>query len=167
MDQDQFAQRLRLATERTLEFSRTFVWNVLPEQCHYVVVLGETGFQFRLRDGETVYPEDVQWEAEKVGPLDVAQVVAVLWREGKVPEWIDMAVREADEVATYVELLCCARFTDQERLLYDWSSAITPFQFRGPALPPSWQAKGSGPFDLHWRGKRLFSRPKGVSCEDQ
>ncbi len=151
MDQDEFARRLQLATTKTLDFSRQFVWNTLPEHCRYVVVLGGAGPQFKLREGETVYPEDVG----PVGPLDSAGVVALLWREGKVPEWINIRPHSADEVSTELELTCCARFTDQERLLYFFGRVDTsPFQVCGPYLPPEWRDGDQSKFDLHWRHQR-------------
>jgi hypothetical protein len=151
VDRDEFARRLQLATTQTLDFSRQFVWNNLPEHCRYVVVLGGARPQETLREGETVYPEDLG----PVGPLDVAGVVALLWREGKVPEWIDIKPHSADEVSTILELLCCARFTDQDRLLYFFGQLDTsPFQVRGPNLPREWVAGDHDKFDLHWWHQR-------------
>src|SRR5690242_246052 len=136
MDRDEFARRLQLATTQTLDFSRQCVWNDLPEHCRYVAVLGGAGLQPTPRDGEAVYPEDVG----RVGPLDVAGVVEVLWRHGTVPEWINISVHSADDASTYIELLCCARFTDQEQLMYFFEQLDTsPFQVRGPSLPWDWQ----------------------------
>jgi hypothetical protein len=52
-----------------------------------------------------------------------------------VPEWIDISVWEADEHATYFELMCCGRFTAQsERLYYNWTD-VPPFGIKGPAYP--------------------------------
>jgi hypothetical protein len=150
VDRDEFARRLQLATSKTLDFSRQFVWNDLPEHCRYVVVLGGAGPQPTLREGETVYPEDVG----PVGPLDVAGVVALLWRGSKVPEWVNIKAHSADEVSTYLELLCCACFTDQDRLLYFEQLDTCPFQVRGPNLPPEWLAGDHSKFDLHWRHQR-------------
>ena len=146
MDREEFARRLQLATTQTLDFSRQFVWNNLPEHCRYVAVLGGAGLQPTLTDGETVYPQDVV----PVGPLNVAGVVELLWRHGTVPEWINISAHSADDVSTYVELLCCARFTDRERLMYFFEQLDTsPFQVRGPSLPWHWQ-RGDDRFDLHW-----------------
>jgi hypothetical protein len=146
MDRDEFARRLQLATTKTLDFSRQFVWNNLPEHCRYVAVLGDAGLQPTLRDGETVYPEEVG----PVGPLDVMGAVEVLWRHGTVPEWINISAHSADDVSTYIELLCCARFTDREQLIYFEQLDTCPFQVRGPSQPLEWR-RGDDRFDLHWR----------------
>lgn len=151
MERDQFAERLSLATTRTVDFGQQFVWNVLPAPCQYLVSLSREGAKHTVHAGETVFPEDAQRAAEYVGPLDVAGVVALVWRAGKIPEWINISVHSADEASTYLELVCCARFTDQERLLYFPQSDICPFQVRGPVVPPGWRGEDGGKFDLHWR----------------
>jgi hypothetical protein len=42
-------------------------------------------------------------------------VVSLLWRDGKVPVWIDVIPWEAGEHATYFELMCCGRFTAESQ----------------------------------------------------
>jgi hypothetical protein len=118
-----------------------------------LVCLSREGAKHTLRGGETIFPEDAQREAEYVGPLDGAGVVGVVWRAGKIPEWINIQMHSTDEAATYLLLDCCARFTDQERLLYFPLSDTCPFQICGPAVPPGWERGGgaSTKFDLHWR----------------
>ncbi len=154
MERDQLARRLHLATTRAVDFSQQFVWNVLPAACQYLVSLSREGAKYSPRVGEMIYPEDAQREEEFVGPVDVAGVVALVWRAGKIPEWINISVHSADEVTTYLELVCCARFTDQERLLYFPLSDTCPFQVRGPVLPPGWRNDDGGKFDLHWRHRQ-------------
>jgi hypothetical protein len=151
MDRDQFAHRLRLATTRTVDFGRRFVWNGFPAPSQYLVHLSRDGAKHIVHAGEIVFPEDALRAADYVGPLDVAGVVALVWRAGKIPEWINMSVQSVDETSTYLELVCCARFTDRERLLYFPQSDICPFQVRGPAVPPGWQGEDGDKFDLHWR----------------
>jgi hypothetical protein len=156
MDQDLLAQRLELATKQTLEFTQQDVWNVLPARTQYLVFPSRYGAQHTVQTGEMVFLEDAQRNPRYVGPLDVAGVVAFLWREGFIPAWIDMSVYAVDETTTYLELLCCARFTNQERLLYYRDSATCPILVCGPHIPPpGWENEKDGKFDLHWRHKIL------------
>lgn len=132
MDRDQLVYRVRLATTRTVEFSRRFVWNELPDECRYLLIPARE-------------------------PLELEEVMAFLWQEGKIPEWINLTVDSADEACTYIEVKCCGRFTDQDHQLYYQTSDTSPIQVCGPSLPPGWQAENPEwqtgnyhKFDLHW-----------------
>jgi hypothetical protein len=62
-------------------------------------------------------------------------VVSVLWRDGLVPQWIDISVWDADERATYFELICAGRFmAETHRLYYSWTD-VPPFGVKGPVYP--------------------------------
>lgn len=157
MDRDQLADRLRLATTRTVEFSRRFVWNELPDECRYLVSRGRAGANLTLKAGETVYPADVPGQFNHIAVLDLGGVVALLWREGKIPEWINLTVTSADESCTYIELMYCSRFTDQDHRLYYQTSDTSPIVVCGPSIPPGWKAENPEwqtgtyhKFDLYW-----------------
>ena len=63
-------------------------------------------------------------------------MVSLLWRDRRVPEWIDITVIAADARATYFELSCCGRFTGRaDFLYYNWTD-VPPFGVKGPAYPP-------------------------------
>jgi hypothetical protein len=153
VDRDEFVYRLQLASRYTLEFSRRYVWNTLPEHCRYLVRLGE-GDRHLECVGEMISAEDAQRWPEHVGPLDVAGVVAWLWRDSTIPEWINIRADFADETSSYLELLHCARFTDQDhRLDFPWEDT-SPFQVLGPCLPRvGYRVEDDGTFDLHWYHK--------------
>lgn len=85
---------------------------------------------------EVVFPADSAFErAEALATCDEQQVVAELWRDGRVPEWIDVAVMGETGTATLLQLLCCGRFTAQDDLLYHVREGRPPFHVTGPALP--------------------------------
>ena len=101
---------------------------------------------------EVVFPEESLPNEEAYGPWQLDEVVAFLWRNGKVPEWIDVAVRAENDHHTLLELCCCGRFTAQEDLLYYRSGGLAPFSIKSPFLPPGWvSVQESGKFDLDWR----------------
>jgi len=79
-------------------------------------------------------------------------VVDYLWRDGKVPEWIDASVESEDGFRSFIGLRCCGRFTASEELLYHRPGGLAPFSIKSPVLPPGWEnVEASGRFDLHWR----------------
>ena len=71
------------------------------------------------------------------GPWLAKEAVTYLWRDGKVPEWIDVAVEAVDH-RSLVALRCCGRFTSSEELLYHSPSGLPPLSIKSPALPPDW-----------------------------
>jgi hypothetical protein len=97
-----------------------------------------------------VFPDDVTQYGKRVGPLEAEQVVVLLWRNNFVPEWIDASIKRTDGKHSYIELLCCGRFTDQAKHLYYSKTDVCPFGVKSPALPPHWDSSGKK-FDLHWQ----------------
>jgi hypothetical protein len=105
-----------------------------------------------LQAGEQVFPADAQLPLPYVGPLDGEGVVTFLWRDGMIPAWIDMSVYAVDETTTYLELLCCSRFTREERFLYYRDSETCPILVCGPRIPPPALAnEREGKVVLHWQ----------------
>lgn len=140
MDRCSFADRLARASEFCREFTTKFVCDALPDALKYHVLLNQSYDANPLREGEVTFPDDLRTHESVVGPLDADDVASLLWRDGKVPEWIDISVWGTDRQNTYFELLCCGRFTDREELLYyTWSTwrdlPVAPFGVKGPRYP--------------------------------
>ena len=76
-------------------------------------------------------------------------VVEILWREGKVPEWINVQARKQDSASTFVKLVCCGRFTKEKKHLYHIHEGRAPFHVLGPPLPVGYQEGDK--FSLYWR----------------
>jgi hypothetical protein len=136
MDRDVFLDRLRRATRRSRACAAGLVVDTLPDADVYRVVLNCSYDGNPLHPDEVVFPADVEKHGRRVGPLAAEEVVSLLWRDRRVPEWIDIVVSATDERATHFTLDCCGRFTSAEALLYyDWTDAA-PFGVKGPAYPP-------------------------------
>jgi hypothetical protein len=102
-----------------------------------------------LRDDEIVFPDDVRTHGKRVGPLTADAVVSLLWRDHRVPEWIDISVWEADQRVTYFELMCCGRFADEsERLHYYWTD-VPPFGVKCPVYPARMAATRNEPIEKY------------------
>jgi hypothetical protein len=99
-----------------------------------------------LKPGEHVFPYDT----DPAAPLTTDEVVDLLCRESRVPEWIDISVERADSEHTYLLLLCCGRFTDDDALLYYRDTEFAPFGCKSPSFPPRWSEE-KGRIDLHSR----------------
>src|SRR3954462_4330296 len=51
-------------------------------------------------------------DGRSVEGLTEQEAVALLYRDGRCPEWIDVSVEVASEGVTVFRLLCCGRYTD-------------------------------------------------------
>ena len=142
MDKVTFSNRLHEVTALSRDFATRFVSNLLPELNRYIVLLNQS-CDDNIKPSEYVFPHD----DDPVSPLTAAEVVDVLCREDRVPEWIDISVESADSGHTYLQLLCCGRFTDDETLLYYRDTGLAPFGCKSPAFPSRWTEE-QGRFDL-------------------
>ncbi|HMO16259.1 MAG TPA: hypothetical protein PKD64_18700 [Pirellulaceae bacterium] len=100
-----------------------------------------------LHEDERVFPED-QLPCDEFHSMNADQVIDYLWRDGMVPEWIDLSVVAANQQYTIIELLCCGRFTANSDLLYYTHVGRGPFGVKGPALPPDYDFNNPKRFAL-------------------
>lgn len=140
-----FAKNLDISACLARDFTRKFVTNTLPDTMTYIVSLN-CSYDKNLQEGEKTFPEDLE---NPVRYFDNQEdIVNLLWRDGLVPEWIDLHVFKADENFTHINLACCGRFTSNKQLIYHMYE-YAPFIEKGPALPTGY--KEGVKFDLHWR----------------
>jgi hypothetical protein len=155
MDKEIFQKNLVKAIEIVVPFSLQYVKNPLPAKCLCLVYPNQSYDENPLHGDEQTFPVDSLPKGQYLGPYSELEVVEYLWRDGKVPEWINLTVFTYDENYSYLELLCCGRFTADQRRLYHVHEGYPPFHVLGPALPSSWVSiEKSGKFDLFWRGEK-------------
>ncbi|OJW24692.1 MAG: hypothetical protein BGO49_06540 [Planctomycetales bacterium 71-10] len=157
MDRTTFEARLRLAVRRAIKFAAEHVRERLPEEAT-LRVYPNRSFDGNPRVGdEEVFPRDSLPAEAFHGPWSVDEALEFLWREGKVPEWIDIAVADVDARSTVVSLRCCGRFTSREDLMYHRNGGLAPFSVKSPILPPGWEdVETSGKFALRWMDSPLL-----------
>lgn len=151
MNKDTFIELLSKASKSSRDFARTMIIEGLPDTVVFKVRLNCSYDGNPLHADERVYPDDRERFTEgQLEGLQIEYVVELLWRDGRVPEWIDISVIDADDEHTIVEARCCGRFTDNDALLYyDEEGTIavhdpliggprpSPFHVVGPSLPLS------------------------------
>jgi hypothetical protein len=145
-----FDLHLRTATIRAIDFARQYVNQDLPDDAAYLVYPGQS-YDGNARVGdEVVFPSEELPPRQYHGPWSHEEAITFLWREGKIPEWIDVAVQYANSRYTELSLLCCGRFTAQDDLLYyRYPGGMPPFGIKSPNLPAGWvSAEVSDKFDL-------------------
>jgi hypothetical protein len=149
VDRDVFAARLIGSAQRARDLARDMVVEVLPEAVAFRVLFNQSNDDIvPLRAGEVVYPQD---GGRALPDCTARTVVDELWRDGRVPEWIDLSVVDVGQGSTVVEMLGCGRFTDDEALLYHTAEGAPPFHVTSPVLPPGHDGSR---FSLYWMHRR-------------
>lgn len=140
MERELFERRLREAATVARDFARKFIEEPLPDPILFRLRLNSS-YDDNARVGdEIVFPDDSSFEqAARVRLCNEQQVVDALWRDGRVPEWIDLAAIGETGGATLLQLMCCGRFTADEGLLYHAREGRPPFHVTGPTLPVGYQ----------------------------
>lgn len=148
IDQTAFVGRFRMAVESSIGFAGSMVRQTLPNSWSFMIEPNASYDGNPLVDDEQLHPEDSLPDGEMLGPLTFEQAVAWLWRDGKVPGWIDVMVHGVSTQHTYICLICCGRFTGLEGRLY-YKDTLPPFGIKSPVLPSGWQSvQASGRFEL-------------------
>lgn len=149
IDRDVFARRFAEATRSALDFARRFIEEALPNAMVFNVQLNSS-YDAHARPEARLFPDDsTAAKAFATKGLSAEQVVSLLWRDGYVPEWIDVMVAGVTGTTTLVDLTCCGRFNAREEQLYYTQTDVPPFGVKGPFLPPGW-VEGEK-FSIHQR----------------
>lgn len=147
---EQFANNLQLATEAMRKNIEQLCWNQLPDENRYFILLNSSFDGNPLAPGEHIFPDHDLPQSDARIAQTLEQVVERLWREGLIPEWIDVTPFEATKDFLFLELRCCGRFTKQTNHLYHVQEGYPPFHKFGPVLPAGWRdLERDGKFDLH------------------
>lgn len=135
MRREDFHTQLLAATYAALRFGQAYLKNRLSLNVIYVAVLNSS-YDSNREDDEVVYPED---DGRIVPDLTDRDVVELLHREDRCPQWIDIAVAGADKDATLLRLLCCGRYHGDESRMYYFENGTQPFGIKSPSLPVGWK----------------------------
>jgi hypothetical protein len=136
MDRQAFEERFRRAARRARDFAQSFIEEPLPSELRFRLELNASFDGNPLRENERVFPQDSDPRNQRaLSNLDEAGALAAFWRDGLVPEWIDLSVVGTTGAATLVGALVCGRFTADDGLLYHLDEGYAPFHVLGPSLP--------------------------------
>jgi hypothetical protein len=106
VDKELFAKRLNDAAAAARDYARKFVEERLPDDLRFRVRLNSS-YDGNPRVGdEVVYPLDSGYEkANTFKECTEQQVLDLLWRDMRVPEWINLSVIGESGAATLIEVL--------------------------------------------------------------
>jgi hypothetical protein len=139
VDRETFAARFRDAAAASRSFASQYLEEELPPALRFRLRLNSSYDGNPLHADEVVFPGDATPErARQVLSCDADDVVAMLFRSDRVPEWVNLNVVGVTPTATLIEILACGRFTANEGLLYHRQEGRPPFHVLGPTLPLNW-----------------------------
>jgi hypothetical protein len=137
VDRETFTRRFREAAARALEVARGCVEEELPDRMRFRLQLNAADDDEPLDERERVYPEDSSFERRQaLADSDEESVVATLWRDGAVPESMDLRVSGRTDELTWVTVRSFSRFTASEDLFHQGDrEKQEPFFVRAPSPP--------------------------------
>ncbi len=163
LSREQFRQNLERGTEAVRRNIALFCWNDVEVENRYFVLLNSSFDGNPLAPGEHIFPDHERSQTDTQVARTADEVVARLWRDGKIPEWIDITPYEAARDFLCFELRCCGRFTEVETHLYHRQEGYPPFHVFGPIQPVGYRdLKLDGKFDLHCYRDRKRSAADGT-----
>jgi len=145
------------AVRMAFDTGQKYVKQALPTSLVFDVYPNQSFDGNPLAEDEQLFPEESRAQDDPIRMEAEAQVVEFLWRDEKVPEWIDINVASATKQHTHIRLICCGRFTATDKLLYHQQGGIPPFSVKSPWLPPGYDIDmepAVQKFDVNWREKR-------------
>ena len=147
IDREDFAAQFASAVDAALAFATSMVSAPLPSRALFLIEPNAS-----YDDGTAPAPDERRFPAETLSPRAVlapmtsTEAIDWLWRDGRVPQWIDVSVAAVDARTTYVRLTCCGRFRGRRDALY-YQDANPPFGIKSPSLPADlpidWDARSA------------------------
>lgn len=131
MTKEEFLVLINGASIVSFKLAQRYLKNKLVPEFRYDVHLNSSYDEPELTEFD-IYPEDN--ERIETGLTDI-QVRDLIYRNEKVPVWIDIAVHKSDKRITTFKLLCAGRYSDQNREYYYQSKGTGPFGVKSPNLP--------------------------------
>jgi len=152
MTKEEFEKNFDFAVERAVECARNTFVQEFPSECEFLLYPNQSYDGNPLEGDEQVFPNDSLPQWKFLGPFSKAEVINYVWREGKVPEWVDMAVVSQNDARSQVQLSCCGRYTASRELLYHKQEGNQPFHVTSGPIPFEWEGFKTGEkIDIYWQ----------------
>jgi hypothetical protein len=147
MNPDDFKRLLDESTQKCVEFARRYVVDDLEGQIIYQL-LPNKSCDWNPQGDEVVFPEDSLSCQDDFHLMTADEVVHFLWRDSRVPVWIDISVVACSEGQIVIELLCAGRYSGEWDRYYYTDRGTGPFGVKSPAFAPRYDFELSGRFHV-------------------
>lgn len=135
MTKEEFLILINRASFVSFKFAEQYLKNKLVPEFRYDVFLNISQDDTSLTQFD-IYPEDN--ERIETGLTD-KEVCDLIYRNSKIPVWIDIAVNKSDRKVTTFKLLCAGRYSDDKEEYYYQSGGTGPFGIKSPNLPADYK----------------------------
>lgn len=112
MQRSEFIRRMEEAIKQSLTYANlSDVVNL--DSCGFLLYPNQSNDVLPPKGDQEVHLEESLPRGQYHGPLDFEATLSFLWRDGKVPEWINVGVcrRISPTFSLQFQLVCCARFS--------------------------------------------------------
>jgi len=131
MKREEFFFQLQKATNKAAEFAEEYIINDVVRNFKYNVTL-ISPLKIKETNGTK---EHIEQEPEKKFGVDIHKAVELIYRDGKVPRWIDINVIKTKRRVTIVKLVCSRDYSGKKEDLYYTLNGTEPFGIKSPLLP--------------------------------
>ena len=129
MTKEDFRENLKKALDGLINFTQEMVTNKLSYQYKFIIKTNRSYDGNPLENDEEVFPHDRIDAKSSINPASELTVIDYLWRNGKVPQWINVQVSHCDDDFSYISLECCGRYSAF------LNHKDGPFRALGPSIP--------------------------------
>jgi hypothetical protein len=119
----------------SFKVAQKYLTNMLALEFRYDVFLNVSNDESSLIQFD-IYPED---DKKIVTGLTDKEVSDLLFKNGRVPVWIDISVYTSDENITTFKLLCAGRYSNNTKEFYYHKRGTGPFGIKSPNLPVDYE----------------------------
>jgi hypothetical protein len=140
MEEAEFTRRLGRAVDEAVAFARTMVAAKLPDTVLFEVSGGV------LTSGEPAPPGHVKFlggrvlHRDQLKRLTAPELAGLLWINGMVPRWVNVAVEAADKAHTFVRIKVSTDLVSDVTDFEKRGESNPPFRIRGPQAPRHWKS---------------------------
>ena len=131
MTKQEFLFHLQGASFIALKFAERYVKDKLITDFKYNVIFTPSH--------HTIYPDHFDFYPEDEGIIKLNltenEVIDLLYRNNKIPVWIDINVLKSSKKSTTFNLLCAGRYSDNKEEFYYKDDGSAPFGIKSPQLP--------------------------------
>ena len=131
MTKEEFLILIKGASFASFKFAQQYLKNNLVPKFRYDVFLNISHDDPSLTQFD-IYPGDN--ERIEIGLTD-KEVIDLIYRNGKVPVWIDISVYKSNRKTTCFKLLWAGRYSDNKEEFYYHKGGTGPFGIKSPDLP--------------------------------
>ncbi len=135
MTKEDFLFHLNGASFIALKFAEKYVKDKLVTDFKYNVILTIAGNIVGAKQFD-IYPKK-----KDIIKLDLtdSEVVDLLFRNNKIPIWIDIRVLKSSRKSTTFNLLCSGKYSDDKDDYYYNQNGSGPFGVKGPNFPLNYE----------------------------